>query len=183
MIAFKNCAQFSTCKTDINDVFIDEANHIYIAMSMYNLFEYSDNYSDTSGSLGKFKRDEVPANDADLTDTNSDSFKYKTALAVKTANAVNNRNSSVKNTTIVVPLKYLRNFWRSLELPLINGKIHLELNWIEDCILSSAGDSSILKIIDAKLHVPIFTLSTEDNVNLTKQLSAGFKRSVFWSSY
>ena len=63
-VAFKNCAPFSTCTTKINDVFVDEANHIYIAMPMYNLIEYSDNYSDTSGSLWQFKRDEVPANNA-----------------------------------------------------------------------------------------------------------------------
>ena len=50
-VAFKNCAPFSTCTTKINDVFVDEANHIYIAMPMYNLIEYSDNYSDTLGSL------------------------------------------------------------------------------------------------------------------------------------
>ena len=50
-VAFKNCAPFSTCKTKINDVFVDEVNHIYIAMLRYNLIEYSDNYSDTSGSL------------------------------------------------------------------------------------------------------------------------------------
>ena len=56
-VAFKNCAPFSTCTTKINDVFVDEANHIYIAMPMYNLIEYSDNYSDTSGSLWQFKRD------------------------------------------------------------------------------------------------------------------------------
>ena len=68
-------------------------------------------------------------------------------------------------------------------MPLINCKIYLELNWIEDCILSSAGDSSKFKTIDAKWHVPIVTLSTKDNVNLIKQLSDGFKRSVDWSSY
>ena len=56
-------------------------------------------------------------------------------------------------------------------MPLINCKIHLELTWIEDCILSSAADSAEFKIMDAKIHVPIVTLSTKDNVNLTKQLS------------
>ena len=182
-VAFKNCAPFSTCTTKINDVFVDEANHIYIAMPMYNLIEYSDNYSDTSGSLWQFKRDEVPANNADLTINNSQSFKYKAALLGKTADAVNNTNSSVKDAKIVVPLKYLSNFWRSLEMPLINCKVHLELNWIEDCILSSAGDSAKFEITDAKLHVPIVTLSTKDSVNLTKQLSEGFKRSVYWNSY
>ena len=97
-IAFKNCAPFSTCKTKINDVFVDEANRIYIAMTMYSLIEYSDNYSDTSGSLWQFKRDEAPANNADLSIDNSKSFKYKAALAGKPANAVGNTNSSVKNT-------------------------------------------------------------------------------------
>ena len=55
--AFKNCAPFSTCTTKINDIFVDEANHIYIAMPMHNLIEYSNNYSDTSRSLSQFKRD------------------------------------------------------------------------------------------------------------------------------
>ena len=120
---------------------------------MYNLTEYSDYYSDTSGSLWQFKRDEVPNNiDDNLTVDNSQSLKYKAAFVGKTANAVNNTNSSVNSTKIVVPLKYLSNFWRSLGMPLINCKIHLELNWIKDCILSSTGDSAKFKIIDAKLR-------------------------------
>ena len=111
-------------------MFVDEANHIYIAMPMCNLIEYSDNYSGTSGSLWQFERDEVPANNADLSVDNSQWFKYKAALVGKTSDAVNNTNSSAKNTKIVVPLKDLSNFWRSLEIPLTNYKIHLELNWI-----------------------------------------------------
>ena len=110
-------------------------------------------------------------------------FKYKAALVEKTANAVNNTNSSEKNTKIVVPLKYLSNFWRSLEIPLINSKVHFELNWIKKCILSSDGDSAKFKPTDAKLHVPITTLSTKNNLNLTKQLNDEFKRSVYWNSY
>ena len=66
---------------------------------------------------------------------------------------------------------------------LINYKVHLELNWIEDCILSSTGDSAKYKITDAKLHIPIVTLSTKDNVNLTKHLSDEFNRSVYWNEY
>ena len=97
-------------------------------MPIYNLIEYSDNYSDTSGSLWQFKRHEVPNNNADLTIDNSQSFKYKAALVGKTANAVTNTNSSVKNTKIVVPLTDLSNFRRLLEMPLINCKIHIELN-------------------------------------------------------
>ena len=108
-VAFKNCAPFSTCKTEINDVFVDEANHIYIAMPIYNLIEYSDNYSDTSGSLWQFKRDEGLANNADLSIDNSQSFKYKSTLLEKTTNS-DNGNSFVKDAEIVVSLKYLSNF-------------------------------------------------------------------------
>ena len=115
-----------------NDVFVDEANHIYIAMPMYNLIEYSDNYSDTSGSLWQFKRDEVPDNNADLIVNDSQSFKYKAVLLGKTANHDDGKRS-VKDVEVVFPLKYLSNFWRSLEMLLINWKIHPELNWIEDC--------------------------------------------------
>ena len=68
-------------------------------------------------------------------------------------------------------------------MPLINCKVYLELNWIEDCILSSAGESAKFAITDAKLHVLIVTLSTKDSANLTKQLNEGFKRSVYWNSY
>ena len=109
------------------------------------------------------------------------SFKYKAALLEKLADAVNNTNSSVKEAKIVIPLKYLSNFWRSLEKPLVNCKIYLELNLIEDCILSSAGNSAQFAIPDAKLLVPIVTLSTKDSVNL--QLNEGFKRSVNRNSY
>ena len=102
-VAFKNCAPFSTCTTKTNDIFADEANHIYIATPMYNLIEYSDNYSDTSGTLWQFKRDEVPANNNEhLTINNSESFKYKAALLGETANR-NNGKSSVKDTKTAVP--------------------------------------------------------------------------------
>ena len=82
-VAFENCAPFSTCKTVINDVFVDRAERIYISVLMYNLTEYSDNYSDTSGSLWQFKRVEVPADNADLAINNSQSFIYKAALVGK----------------------------------------------------------------------------------------------------
>ena len=118
-----------------------------------------------------------------LSINNSQSFKYKAALSGKTADAVNNTNSSIKDPKIVVPLKYLSNFWRSLEMPLINCKIYLELNWIEDCILSSAGNSAKFEITDTKLNVPIVTLSTKDGANLANQLGEGFKQSVCWNSY
>ena len=116
-----------------------------------------------------------------MTIDNSQSFKYKAALVGKTANH-DDGESSVKDAKIVVPLKYLSDFWRSLEMPLINCKVYIELNWIEDCILSSVKDSPKFAIADAKLHVLIVTLSTKDSANLTKQLNEGFKRSVYWNS-
>ena len=90
---------------EINGVFIDKANHIYIVMPMYNLIEDTDNYSDTSGSLLQFKRDEVPPNDDNLTINYSRSFKYKAALLGRTENE-NNGNSFVKNIKTIAPLKY-----------------------------------------------------------------------------
>ena len=180
---FKNCAPFSACTTEINDTFVDKSKHIYIVMPMYNLIEYSDNFSDTSGSLLQFKRDEVPADNGDLTINNSQSFRYKVTLLGKAANAVNDTNSSVKEAKIFVPLKYFSNFWRSLEMLFINCKIYLELNWIEDYILSSAGSTAKLAITHTKLHFPIVTLSTKDSANLAKQLNEGFERSVYWNSY
>ena len=80
-------------------------------MPMYNLIEYSDNYSDTSGSLWQFKRDEI-INNADVTnDNNAPSFKYKASIIGNTEN-----NGTKNGVKIVVPLKYLSNFWRSLEM-------------------------------------------------------------------
>ena len=100
-------------------------------MPIYNLLEYSDNYADSSGSLYQFKRDESPINDnnnpLNITLNNSSSFKYKASLLGKAIDADGN-DRSLKNVKIVVPLKYLSNFFRSLEMPLINCKIHLELN-------------------------------------------------------
>ena len=149
----------------INDVFVDKADHIYIAMTMYNSIENSDNYWDTSGTLWLFKIDEAPANNANLAIDNSQSFKYKVALVGKTATH-NNGKSSVKTTNIVVSLKYLSNFWIPLEMPLINCKVHFESDWIVDCIFSSDGNSAKFEITDGKLHVPIVTLSTKESENL-----------------
>ena len=132
-------------------------------MPMYNLIEYSDNYSDPSGSLWQHKRDEI-INNADVTnDDNAPSFKYKANLIANTGN--NGRKNGVK---IAVPLKYLSNFWRSLEMPLINCKVELSLKWYENCILSSAGTAATFTITDTKLYVPVVTLKTEDNTKLSK---------------
>ena len=78
-VAFKNCAPFEKCRTEINETFVDEADIINITMPLYNLIEYSDIYSNTSGSLWNFKRDKIEG-DADLTINNASLFKYKSNL-------------------------------------------------------------------------------------------------------
>ena len=87
-------------------------------MSMYNLIEYTENYSDTWGSLWGFKRDEITNNANVINDDNAPSFKYKSSLITNTE-----ADGTKKGVKIAVPLKYLSNFWRSLEIPLINCKV------------------------------------------------------------
>ena len=99
-VIFKNCAPFEKCRTEINETFIDKAEYINITMPMYNLIEYSDNYSDTSGSLWQFKRDEINNNEDVTNDNNAPSFKYKASVIGNTEN--NERKNRVK---IAVPLK------------------------------------------------------------------------------
>ena len=102
-------------------------------MPLYNLIEYSDNYQDSSATLYQYNRDEPPKDDAvaDLTDVNSSSLKYKISLL---GNPVVANNIAKINVKVVVPLKYLSNFFRSLEMPLINCKIKLNLTWKKACV-------------------------------------------------
>ena len=167
----------------MNETFVDKIEHINIAMPMYNLIEYSDNYSDTPGSLWQFKRDELNNDNINtaLADNNAPSFKYKASIIGNTD--VDGANSKKDDVKLAVPLKYLSNFWRSLEMPLINCKIELSLKWYENCILSSAGTAATFAITDTKLYVPVVTLKTEDNAKLSKLLNEGFKRSVYWNKY
>ena len=113
-VAFKNCAPFTRCVTHINDEHVETAENLDIVMPMYNLLEYSDNYADSFGSRYQFKRDESPMNDnnnpLNVALDNSTSFKYKASLLGKATNADDN-DRSLKNAKIVVPLKYLGNFF------------------------------------------------------------------------
>ena len=187
-VVFKNCAPFKDCRIEISNTFVDYADFINIAMPMYNLNEYSDNYFDTSGSLWDFKRDERVNNENLANDNNATLFKYKGNLVGNTET-----NETKKEVKIAIPLKYLSNFWRSLEIPLINCKIELSLKWIKNCVLTSAvivtnasatgADSATFKITDPKLYLPIVTLSAEDNIKLQKFLGKGFKRSIYWNKY
>ena len=174
-VAFKNCTPFEKSRTEMNETFVDGANFINIAMTKYNLIGYSDNYSDTSGSLWQFKGDEIE--DVDLTIGNAPSFKYKGNLIGNT------ENNGRKNVKIAILSKYLSNFWTSLEMQLINCKVEFSLKWYEECIISSAGTAATFKITDANLYVPIATLKTENNTKLSKLLSKGFKRPISWNKY
>ena len=181
-LALKNCAPFTKCNLEINDEHVDTAENLDITVPMYNLIEYSDNYQDSSATLYQYKQDEPPEDDAvaDLTADNSSSFKYKFSLL---GNPVVANNIAIINVKVVVPLKYLSNFFRSLEMPLINCKIKLNLTWKKDCVLSTDDGNAIFIINDAKLYVPVVTLSKEDNKDFIEQQNKGFQRSIYWNEY
>ena len=82
-----------------------------------------------------------------------------------------------------VPLKYLSNFWRALEMPLINCEINLILIWSENCVISSAVGDRKFKIADTKRYLPVVTLPTQVNAKLLEQLKSGFKRTINWNKY
>ena len=142
-------------------------------IQMYNLIEYSNNYSKTSGRLWQYYR-HYPNDNI----TQSESFKYKIKITGKTP-----ADGNLKDVEIAVPLKYLSNFWRTLEMPLINCEINLILTWSEDCVISSATGATKFKITDTKLYVPVATLSTHDNAKLLQQLKQGFKRTINCNKY
>ena len=176
VVGFKNCTPFRTCDVTINDEHVEKAEDLDIVMPMYNLLEYSDNYQDSTGSLYQFKRDEPPDDNANVANTTT-SLVYESKLISRTD------DNNVNNVKLVVPLKYISNFFRSLEMPLVNCKIDLELTWHKDCMISSvnapAGQVVSFMITNTKLYVPVVTLSIKDNTNLTKQLSKGFKRNQY----
>ena len=127
-VIFKNCAPFTNCISEVNNTQIDNAKDIDIVMPIYYLIEYSDNYAKTTGSLWQYCKD-IPARDdnnriEEFTEGNTtDSVKFKAKITDQT------RNDGTKNVEIMVPLKYLSNFWRTLEIPLINCEVNLILKW------------------------------------------------------
>ena len=173
-------------------------------MQMYNLLEHEDNYFITSGSLQNYYRDEVndaankndPAGDKinNNKTTTSKYFEHKKKLIESTSN-----NNSRLNTEIVVPLKYLSNFWRCLDLHLIKCEIELDLTWPKNCVISEtsrtpevAGDNPVnttlttgatFTINNTKLYVPIVILSINDSIKFLEYVKQGFKRKTSWSKY
>ena len=196
-VAFKNCAPFTKCITKTDGTTIDDAENLDLVMPMYNLIEYSSDYSETTGSLWSYSKDEATGFNADIANTDHfKSFKYKAKLLENTAAqpAPNAANGILKNATIAVPLNYLSNFWRSLEMPLINCKVKLKLKCTKYYALSAACNDNdiandanvnrtILTIKDRKLYVTVETLSARDNQKLSKLHSKAFERSVYWNEY
>ena len=159
---------------------------------MYNLIEYSDNYSKKFESLWQYCKEILAVNNnGDIIDFNgvnaTDSFNFKTKITGQAA--ANNNNGNIVgrvDVEIMVPLKYLSNFWRTLEMPLINCEVELILNWSANCVIiytDVANQVPTFTITETNLYVPIVTLSTQDNAKLLPQLKSGFKRTINRNKY
>ena len=206
-LILKNNAPFVSCTTRINGELIEDADDLDIVMSTYNLLEYSKNYRKTIGSLYNYYRDEL-SDDADdnnfdnINVVNSNTFKYKNKITGNTYN-VNagvqdyevNKNGT-QEVELTIPLKYLGNFWRALNIPLISCEVSLELKWDKNCIITSLEQRDIgggnrnnapagatLAINNCKLYVPAVTLSKDDDFKLFTNLKSGFKREIIWNKY
>ena len=160
-LAIKNYHPFTRASFKLNDEQVDTADNLDLTMNLYNMLEYSDNYADTTGSLYQYKRPQPrDANDnvVNLATTLS-SFKYQSELIQKQLTTPNSENVPAnadpnfanahriwKNIKIVVPLKYIGNFFRNLELPLISTKLYIKLNWTKCSVLSNQNKNSIFQI-------------------------------------
>ena len=184
-VIFKNCAPFTNRISEINNTQIDNAKDIDIVMPMYNLIELSDNYAKTTGSLWQYCKDipAVNAND-EITEfkrgNTTDSFNFKAKITGRTG------DDGAKDVEIMVPLKYLSNFWRTLEMLLINCEVNLILTWSSTCVLIATNipnQNATFAITDTKLYVSVVTLSTQENTKFLQQLKLGFKRVINWNKY
>ena len=149
-----------------------EQQQMMVKMPMYNQIEYSSGFSETTGSLWFYSKDEATNSNADFANCiKFKSFEYKAEL-LNTEADVN--NGILKTATIAVPLKYLSNFWRSLEMSLINCKFELKHKWTKYCVWSAAiadsdnaySNNIVFTIKDRKLYVPVLTLSAKENRKL-----------------
>ena len=135
-LVFKNNARFINCISKINGAKIDNVEDLDVVMPMYNLLEYSKSYRKTTGSLWNYYRDEpnssIGANNITHSILFSESFDYKASFM---ENGVTQNNLTKNYVKIVVPLKHLSNFWRNLDIPLINCEVELILTWFKNCVL------------------------------------------------
>ena len=167
----------------------DDAEVLDLVMPMYNLIEHSSNYSKTTGSLWFCSKDEATSFNADIDNFKWDydnlrSFKYKVKLLENTE--VDGGHGILRNATIAYSLKYLSDFWRSIQTPLIYCKVESKLRWTKYFVFSAAFadnvnayfNNIILNITDTKLYASFVTLSAKDNEKISKLLRKGFERSV-----
>ena len=169
---FKNVAPFINCKDEVNNTEIGNAKDIDKVMTMYNLTKYSDNYLKTSASLWQYYKDEPNDNWKD-----SESFKSKVKIIENTP-----ADGNTKDVEIIVPLKYLSNFGRTLQTRLTDCEVNIIVTWSSTCVINSTGEWRFA-ITDTKLYFPVVILSTQDNAKLLQQLKSGFKRTINWNKY
>ena len=197
-LILKDNAPFVSCMTKINNEFIEDADDLDIVILMYNLLEYSKNYRKTIGSLYNYYRDELsddnnPNNFPNTNVVNSNTFKYKNKLTGNTydvaagAGGHDINRVGKEDVELAVPLKYLGNFWRALNIPLISCEVSLELKWNKNCVITSLEQRQIdagppvvngtttgatLAINNCKLYVPVVTLSKDDEIKLLTNLKS-----------
>ena len=207
-LILKNNTPLISCITKINNELIEDAEDLDIVMPMYNLLEYSKNYRKTIGSLYNYYRDELSGDDNNNV-VNSNAFQYKNKIIGNTYNVDSTiagaadddprllnpnydaNRSGKEEVEIVIPLKYLGNFWRAVNMPLISCKLSLESKWDKNCVITSqqievnldggntaAPTNATLTINDCKLYVPVVTLSKNDEIKLLTNLKSGFKREI-----
>ena len=146
-VILKNNAQFVSCIARINGELIEDADDLDIVIPMYNLLEYSKNYRKTVGSLYNYYRDELTNDDNDnfasINVVNSEAFKYKNKITGNTYNVdaaaqgYDVNKNGTQEIELAIPLKYLGNFWRALNIPLISCEVFLELEWNKNCVITS----------------------------------------------
>ena len=208
-LILKDNAPFVSCITRSTGELIEDADDLDIVMPMYNLLEYSKNYRKTIASLYNYYRDELTNdnndNFANRNVVNSEAFKYKNKITGNTYNVdagaedYDVNKNGTQEIELAIPLKYLGNFWRALNIPLIGCEVFLELKWNKKCVITSlerrqvdagppvvrdnAPTSATLSITDCKLYVPVVTLSKDDEIKLLTNLKSGFKREIICNKY
>ena len=208
-LILKNNATFVSCITRINNELIEDADDLDIVNPMYNLLEYSKNYRKTIGSLYNYYKDEFTNvnnnNFASRNVVNSNAFKYKNKIIGNTYDTAANADGydankdGTQTIELAIPLKYLGNFWRALNMPLISCEVSLELKWNKNCVITSlerraidennppnrdgAPTGATLAINDCKLYIPVVTLSKDDEIKLLTNLKSGFTREIIRNKY
>ena len=203
-LAFKNNEPFISCVSKVNNPLIHDAYNLNFVTPLYNLLEYSKNYRKTTGSSWNYYRDEPNSGfNNNNRDTINYSIKCSGFINYKTSitGQLENDDEKKEDIKIAVPLQYLSNFWKTLNIPLINCEISLKLIWCKNCVLRSKatrntlaaeGDTpavsqisnqmdALFEITNCKLYVPMVTLSAENENKLLEQLKTGFKITVPWN--